>query len=263
LLMVDRRFVLSLLGLPGLMPVLSVHAEDRPVTVFAAASLKQVLEDVARAFKAQTGTSVVIVAAGSGELARQIEAGAPADLFIPADTVWMDWASERSLVRKESLRILAGNALVVIGPAGSAVLPPLGKGLSLTSVLGDSRLAMGDPRSVPAGRYAEAALKTLGAWDGVKDKIAATQNVRAALLLVERGEAALGIVYASDALAAGATVSLLGQFPANSHDAILYPAALTSTFASPAAPGFLDFLTHPVAQAIFEKAGFRKADAKP
>jgi molybdate transport system substrate-binding protein len=261
--MPDRRSVLSLLGQSLLLAAMPALAEDRPVNVFAAASLKQVLDEVGKLFKAQTGFSVVVVAAGSGELARQIEAGAPADLFIPADTIWMDWAAERRLVRQETQRIIAGNMLVLIGPPGTAALPPLMQGLSLKSLLGQERLAMGDPRSVPAGRYAEAALKALGAWDGIKDQIAATQNVRAALLLVERGEAPLGIVYASDAKVAGTSIAVLGQFPESSHEPIIYPAALTTESASPAAADFLEFLTQPAAQSAFAAAGFRPASPKP
>ena len=227
--------------------------EARPL-VFAAASLKGPLDEAVAAFEAESGIAVTISYAGSNALAKQIEEGAPADLFISADEAWMDDLAAKGLVRPESRADLLANELALIAPADSALTIAPAPGFALAAALGDGRLAMADPDAVPAGRYAKAALIALGVWDAVAPRIARTENVRAALALVAAGEAPAGIVYVTDARAEP-KVKTLGVFPAGSHPAILYPAALT-TAARPEAAAFLAYLRGPAATAIFAKAGF-------
>lgn len=238
-----------LLAVAPVMPALA------GTTVFAAASLKTALDAIARDYQARTGRSVTLSYAASSALARQIEAGAPADLFLSADLDWMDYLAGKDLIDPASRRTLLANRLVLIGPAGRAGTVVLDKGLDLRPLLGDDgRLAVGDVAAVPAGKYAKAALQGLGAWDGVADRLAQAENVRVALALVARGEAPLGIVYATDARAEPA-VRVLGSFPPGSHPDILYPVALTRT-AGAEARDFLLYLTGPQAQAIFTATGF-------
>lgn len=229
------------------------------VTVFAAASLKNALEQAAAVWTQDTGTKVVLSFAGSSALARQIDAGAPADLFISANEGWMDHLAAQGLIQTDSRVVLLGNRLVLIGPAGAAPLGPLGPGTDLAARLGTDRLALALTEAVPAGIYAKAALVHLGLWPQVADKTAPTDNVRAALALVALGETPLGVTYASDAVAQP-KVSVLATFPADSHPAIHYPAALISDKAQAAA--FLDFLQTPRAQAIFADAGFLIPEAE-
>ncbi len=259
--MPTRRLLLSAI-LAVAMP-LPALARAEVVTVFAAASLKNGLDAAARAFEAGTGTRVAISYAGSSALARQIEAGAPADLFLSADTDWMDHLAGKDLIRADSRINLLGNSLVLVGAQGvgapgvtgpldltpGAPLPAL-----LPELLGDGRMAVALTAAVPAGKYAKAALEHLGLWDGVKDRLAEAENVRAALALVARGEARLGIVYATDAKAEP-KVTVLATFPAGSHPPIVYPAALTRTAGAGAAE-FLRFLSSPAATAAFEAQGF-------
>jgi molybdate transport system substrate-binding protein len=193
--------------------------------------------------------------AASSALARQIENGAPADLFISADLDWMDYLAQRKLVRVDSRVNLVGNDLVLVAPAGRMLTLAIGPGFGLAAALGADRLAVGDPATVPAGRYAKEALTHLGVWSSVANRLAPAENVRAALLLVSRGETPLGIVYRTDALVDNG-VAIVGQFPASSHAAIVYPAALTST-SSPGAEGVLAFLRGAAAQMVFERMGFR------
>lgn len=253
------RFVIVLLAaaLALALPAASAAASagKRPV-IFAAASLKGPLDAVAAAFRAETGIQVVISYAGSNALARQIEQGAPAQLFISSDGAWMDYLGERALLAPESRRDLLANALVLVAPAASATRLTIAPGFDLGGALGTGRLAMADPQAAPAGKYARQALESLGAWEGVAGRLAPTGNVRAALALVALGEAPLGIVYATDAIAEPKVISL-GAFPAESHDPILYVAALTVT-AGPEAAAFLGFLRGAAAQAIFAGAGFAR-----
>ena len=184
------------------------------VTVFAAASLKNALDAQARRFEAATGKRVVIAYAGSNALARQIEAGAPADVFVSADTEWMDHVEARKLVVPGTRVDLVGNALVLVAPADSAVSVSIGPSFALAKALGAGRLAMANPDSVPAGKYGRRALESLGVWSSVERQVARADNVRAALALVSRGEAPLGIVYRTDALA-DPGVRIVGTFPAS------------------------------------------------
>lgn len=225
-----------------------------PVVVFAAASLQTVIDDLAPDIERATGTVIQPSYASSAALARQIESGAPAELFISADLEWMDYLEERHAIRAESRTNLLGNELVLIAPRAEPVALTIGPGFPLAQSLGNGRLAIAEPDSVPAGRYARAALTSLGVWDSVAGSLAPAENVRAALLLVSRGETPLGIVYRTDALA-DAGVVIVGTFPADSHPAIVYPIALTAT-ASERASGVVDALRDQNAQRVFERHGF-------
>lgn len=221
-------------------------------TVFAAASLKNALDDVA----SLSPMKPVISYGASSALAKQIESGAPAQLFISADLDWMDYLEQRKLLRDGTRRNILGNKLVLIAPVDSAVKIEIQPGFALARLLGDGRLATADPASVPAGKYTKAALEKLGVWDSVAGKLAPAENVRAALTLVARGETPLGTVYATDA-AVEAKVRVVAVFPDGLHPPIVYPAALTSTApASGAAADFLALLSSPAARKVFEKYGF-------
>jgi molybdate transport system substrate-binding protein len=224
------------------------------VLVFAAASLQTALDELVEPIRRATGVRMRVSYAASSALARQIESGAPADLFISADLEWMDYLAERRLIRTDSRLNLLGNRLVLIAPKAKPVALKIGPGFGLAAALGRDRLAIADPAAVPAGKYARAALTNLAVWDAVAGKIAAAENVRAALLLVSRGEAPLGIVYRTDAVA-DPTVVVVDTFPESTHPIIVYPAALTST-ASAAAGSVLAFLKTPAARAVFDKQGF-------
>lgn len=232
----------------------------RDVTVFAAASLKNALEAVAKAWTDETGHSVTMSFAGSSALARQIEAGAPADIFISANPGWMDHLAALGMIRTDTRVDLLSNRLVLIGPAGADPLGPLGPSTDLTTRLGPDRMAMALVQAIPAGIYGKAALVSLGLWPKVEDKIAQTDNVRAALALVALGEAPLGITYASDAQVQP-KVTVLARFPASSHPQILYPAALVNDSAALQAAAFLAFLQSENALDIFQVAGFSRPAA--
>lgn len=236
--------------------VIASPARADPI-VFAAASLREALDAAAQAWAKRSGSRPVISYAGSAALARQIEQGAPADVFVSADEDWMDWAGQRGLLRSGTRVRLAGNRLVLVAPAAA---PPSGlrlaPGVSLAAALGaDGRLALGEVASVPSGRYAKAALEALGAWPAIAGRLAQTENVRAALALVARGEARLGIVYATDARAEP-KVRVVDTFPESSHPAIVYPAAVTAAARSGRAQGFVDFLRSPEGLAVFAAHGF-------
>ena len=234
---------------------LAAPAQARDVVVFAAASLKNALDDAGAAWERETGRKPVISYAASNVLAKQIEAGAPADIFFSADLDWMDDAAAKGLIRPESRANLLGNALVLIAPKDSSLQVALRPGLDLGSLLGRERLAMAHAEAVPAGKYGRAALEHLGAWEGVKARLAQTENVRAALVLVARGEAPLGIVYRTDA-ASDPKVRIVATFPEGSHPPIVYPVALTRDSANPDAASFLAFLKSGRARPHFEKQGF-------
>jgi len=225
-------------------------AQARPLIVFAAASLKNALDEVA----ALAPSKPAISYAASSALARQIESGAPAQVFISADLAWMDYLEERKLLKAGTRRDLLGNRLVLIAPAGSTVATEIRPGFALAGLLGNNRLALGDPRHVPAGRYARAALQKLGVWDSVAAKLAPAENVRVALALVARNEAPLGIVYATDA-ASEPKVRTVAAFPDGSHPPIIYPVALTAN-ATDAAAAFVALLASPAARKAFVKHGF-------
>ncbi|MEA2884471.1 MAG: molybdate transport system substrate-binding protein [Bradyrhizobium sp.] len=231
-------------------------AQDKTLTVFAAASMKNALDDVDAAFTAKSGVKVVASYAASSALARQIEQGAPADVFASADTDWMDYAIGKKTVNEATRINLLGNAIVLIAPKDSRIdNVAIGPGFNLAKLAGDGRIATGDVKAVPVGKYAKAALEKLGAWAAAGPKFAFAENVRAALLLVSRGEATLGIVYSTDAKI-DPGVKIVGTFPADSHPAIIYPVAATAT-AKPEAADYLMFLRSSAAKAIFEKYGFK------
>lgn len=233
----------------------TARAEDRALVVFAAASLKNALDAAAADFTSVSGTRVSISYAASPTLAKQVEAGAPADVFISADLDWMDYLAERELIRAGTRRNLLGNTLVLIAPAEAPVELAIGPGFPLAAALGDSRLAIANTRAVPAGKYGKAALETLGVWPEVARRLAQADNVRAALALVAQGEAPLGIVYATDA-AAAPNVVVVGTFPAETHPKIVYPLAVTAASAHPAAEAFATFIASSKARGHFEKQGF-------
>ncbi len=239
-----------------LLAVPLTSASAATVTVFAAASLKESMDAQARQFESRTGDKVVVSYAASNALAKQIEAGAPADLFISADLEWMDYLDQRRLLAPSSRFTLLGNSLVLIAPAASKLTLKIERGFGLQSALGGERLAVANPDSVPAGKYAKSALVALGVWPSVQNQLARTENVRAALALVSRGEAPLGIVYSTDALA-DSGVRIVDTFPAATHPPILYPVAAVAGSSSPAAKPLLDFLRSPEAAATWRKYGFR------
>jgi molybdate transport system substrate-binding protein len=228
---------------------------DEPVTVFAAASLKNALDEASAAWTRETAKTTRISYAGSNALAKQIEAGAPADLFVSADLAWMDYAEKTGTIRSETRINLLRNAIVLVAPKGSTRKVALEPGVDLAKALAGGRLAMGNVEAVPAGKYGKAALEKLGAWDGVRTQVAQAENVRAALLLVARGEAPLGIVYATDA-ASEPGVEVVATFPEGSHPPIVYPAALTKESRNADAAAFLTYLRSPAARPFFERQGF-------
>ncbi len=222
--------------------------------MFAAASLTDVLQEIGAAFREETGIGTRFSFAASSALARQIEAGAPAQVFVSADVEWMDYVAHRGAIDLVTRRNVAGNALVLIAPADSSVKLEIAPGFALAAALGEGRLAVGDPAAVPAGRYAQAALSALGVWQQVADRLAPAENVRAALALVSRGEAPLGIVYRTDAKV-DPGVRVVGEFPAGTHPPIVYPAARIA--GGPESAGtFVAYLVGDKAQAIFAKHGF-------
>jgi len=231
------------------------QAAQRTLTVFAAASLADVFEDVGKAYTAQTRQAVRFSFAASSVLAKQIESGAPADVFASADEEWMDYLARRNLIQASTRRDVVTNVLVLVAPANSRVKLRIAPGFALAAALGErGRLATGDPASVPVGKYAKAALTRLGVWASVENRLVPADNVRTALNFVARGEAPLGIVYATDALA-DKHVRVVDRFPAQTHERIAYPAAAMASAPADGA-AFVNFLASKTAQAIFEKAGF-------
>ena len=236
------------------LPLAAAHADD--VTVFAAASLKNALDDVAAAYKEETGKTVVISYAASSALAKQIEEAAPADIFFSADLAWMDYLEERDLIMKDTRHTLLGNEIVLVAPADSTATLTVAKGMDFSAALGpDGRLAMANVDSVPAGKYGKAALEWLGVWDAVAPRVVQADNVRAALAFVATGEAPLGIVYQTDANSEP-KVRVVGAFPADSHPPILYPAAMIATSTNPEARAFFDFMRSDAATPAYQKQGF-------
>ena len=246
-----RRAVLLALWLAA-----SSLARADTITVFAAASLKEALDSVAGAFQRKSPDRVVISYAGSNVLARQIENGAPAALFISADTEWIDYVEKRRVTVPNSRRELLGNELVLIAPAASRVSLGLVPGVALGTALQGKRLAIANPEAVPAGKYARLSLMALGAWSAIEKQLAPVDNVRAALLLVARGEAPLGVVYRTDALAEP-RVRIVDTFPPRTHPPIVYPMVRVKRGDSPAAAAFAEYLVSPEALGQFERYGFR------
>jgi len=239
----------------GLTLAWSARAQERDLLVFAAASLKNALDDVDAQYKKETGRRVVVSYASSPALAKQIGAAAPADVFISADLDWMDYLAERGLIKPDTRVNLLGNRLVLIAPAGERRDVTIGQNFPLATLLGDGRLAMADPDSVPAGKYGRAALERLGVWASVQARVARAENVRAALALVSRGEAPFGIVYQTDA-AADPKVKIAGFFPEDTHPPITYPAAVLASSQNPEAGAYLKYLRSPAARPLFERQGF-------
>ena len=256
--MIHSRPLRLLAGL-ALAGLLGAAASAGEVTVFAAASLKTAMDEIEPTYEAATGDALAVSLAGSSALARQIQQGAPADVFISANPGWMDQLQEDGLIAAGTRRDLLRNALVLIAHGETAKVE-IGPGFDLAGLLGEGRLAMALVDAVPAGIYGKAALTSLGLWESVKDHVAQADNVRAALRLVSSGEAPYGITYATDAVADDA-VTVAGTFPAGSHPPIIYPAALIAGRDTPAARRFLDYLEGPEARAAFERQGFVVVDA--
>ncbi|HMA70203.1 MAG TPA: molybdate ABC transporter substrate-binding protein [Xanthobacteraceae bacterium] len=231
------------------------QAQRPNLLVFAAASLKTAVDEINTQWHERTGKRATISYAASSALAKQIEQGAPADVFISADEDWMDFLAQRKLVRPETRSDLVGNRLVLISPKGANLQVDIVTGFPLASLLANGRLAMANTDAVPAGKYGRAALEALGIWESVKGRIAQAENVRAALLLVSRGEAPLGIVYESDAVS-DAGVVRVGVFPEHTHPPITYPIAVTAVSTKPDAYAFVEMLKSPQARAVFKKEGF-------
>jgi molybdate transport system substrate-binding protein len=244
-----------LLALCLLLAPLAARAQE--LTVFAAASLTDAMKDVSAQWAKDGHQPLRLSFGASSTLARQIEQGAPVNLFASADEKWMDYLADKKLIVADTRKDLLGNDLVLVVPADKPQHITIGPGFDLLGLLGpNGRIATGDPAHVPVGLYAEQALKKLGMWDAVQPRLARTDDVRAALLLVERGEAPAGIVYATDA-AVSKGVMVAGVFPANSHDPVSYPFAVIKAGDTPEARALMTFLAGPDARAIFDKRGFK------
>lgn len=238
----------------GTLPARAAGAPPRPLLVFGASSLTNVLDEIGAAYTRETGQVVKFSYAASSVLAKQVEAGAKADVFFSADTEWMDYLQSRNLVDKSTRQELLGNRLVLVAPVASEVQLKISPNFPLAATLGKGRLATGDPDSVPVGKYARTALTSLGVWNDVADKLVRAENVRSALAFVARGEAPLGIVYETDAKV-DKNVRVVDVFPANSHLPITYPVAATID-AQPGAAKFVPYLRGETAAAAFKKYGF-------
>ena len=254
-----RSFSALLLIAVSLAPTAARAQDDAGLTVFAAASLKEALDDAAAAYRKQTGVPVRVSYAASSALARQIEQGAPADVFFSADLEWMDYLQQRNRLDVATRRSLLGNRLVLIAPRASKAQVDLKRPATLLAALGDGRLAVGQTRTVPAGKYAKASLESLSLWNGVRPRLAESESVRAALMLVARGETPLGIVYASDAKAEPG-VRVVATFPEDSHPPIVYPVAALRGARAAQAARFVQWLASPAADALFTKRGFTVKD---
>lgn len=254
-LLARPAFALVLLALAMAPPRLGAAEAAAPLTVFAAASLKESMDDAAAAYQQATGIPVRVSYAASSTLARQVEAGAPADVFFSADLDWMDELAKQDLLRAQTRRNLLGNDLVLVAPADSTAKVDMHAPQGIAAALGsDGRLAVGKTDSVPAGKYARASLESLGIWTTLQPRLAESDSVRSALLLVSRGQAPLGIVYGSDAKA-DPGVRVVAVFPASSHDPIIYPVAALKN-GDPRAAALVAWLAGPQARAIFERRGF-------
>jgi molybdate transport system substrate-binding protein len=251
-----RLFIASvLLLLLGSAWSIAARAQDAKLVIFAAASLKDALDEVNTAYQREKGQETATSYGASPTLAKQIEAAAPADVFISADLDWMDYLAKKNLIKPETRANLLGNQLVLIAPVNSGDKLTIAPNFPLAQALGNGRLAIADPNGVPAGKYGKAALESLGVWASVADRLAPAENVRATLALVSRGEAPLGIVYRTDANS-DKGVQIVGTFPENTHPPIVYPIAVVAASTNPGAPGYVAFLKSPTARPIFEKQGF-------
>lgn len=240
------------LGVASLLPA---AAGADQITVFAAASMKNAMDEISARFAAETGDTATVSLAGSSALARQIQQGAPADVFISANPDWMDRLEEDGLIDPESRFDLLNNAIVLIAFGRDAAPVEIAPGMDLAGLLGEGHLAMALVDAVPAGIYGKAALDTLGIWQAVAPKVAQADNARAALALVSAGEAPMGIVYATDA-AADDNVTVVGTFPAGTHPPIVYPAAAVAASDNPLNARFLAYLRGPAAREAFARQGF-------
>ncbi len=239
----------------ALAPPSAAKAEAGNVVVFAAASLKNALDDINAQWQRETGKKAVISYGASSALAKQVEAAAPVDIFVSADIAWMEDVARKGLIRPETRKDLLGNEIVLVAAKDSSVQMKIEPNFALAKSLGEGRLAMANTDSVPAGKYGKAALQKLGVWDSVSGKIAEAEDVRAALALVSRGEAPLGIVYQTDA-AADPNVRIVAGFPTDSHPPIIYPVAVLASSTNPDAVAFLDYIESAKAKPLFEKQGF-------
>jgi len=244
----------ALLCVTAWSPVNAAEKQKPELLVFAAASLTNVLGELSPAFEKKSGVTVKLSFAASSALARQIESGAAADVFVSADQEWMDYLQTRDLLDQKSRRDLVGNHLVLIAPADSTVSLKIGPNLPLLAALGKGRLSTGDPDTVPVGKYARAALTSLGVWEAIEPKLVRAENVRSAMMFVSRGEAPLGIVYATDALV-DSKVRVVDTFPDDTHAPITYPAAATKN-AKPQAAAYLKYLNSAGAREMWKKFGF-------
>ena len=244
----------ALLALFALLALAGPTAAQAPLNALAAASLKEVMDAQGEAFTRAGGPPVRFSYAASSTLARQVEAGAPADLFVSADSDWMDYVAMKGLIDPASRRDLVTNSLALIAPRSSKIALRAELGMPLAAALGTGRLSMAGPE-VPAGRYGRAALQSLGVWDSVSGRLALADNVRGALMFVSRGEAPLGIVYDTDAKA-DPGVRIVAMFPSGSHPKIVYPGAMLKSSRNPAAARFMAFLKTPAGAAIFRRYGF-------
>ena len=273
LLNTTRRALLPLAAVAAFgvyfFPILAAYADDQSKSStaaatattkgpleFAAASLKNALDAVNAAWLKDTGKEAVPSYAASSALAKQIEQGAPADIFISADEDWMNYLADKKLIKPDTRFDLLGNTLVLIAPKDSKILTKIAQGFQLAELLGDGYLAMGNTDSVPAGKYGKAALTKLGVWDAVKGKVAQADNVRAALKLVSTGETPLGIVYGTDAKS-DPNVKVIDIFPEGTHPPIIYPAAIVASSTNADAPALLAYLKSEAAQSIFKDQGFK------
>jgi molybdate transport system substrate-binding protein len=242
------------LGVPHSLVTAKPNTKSDAIIVFAAASLSPALQILGPQFTSNTGIVVTLSYAASSQLARQIEAGAPADMFLSADEEWMDYLERRALIQPTTRHDVVGNHLVLVAPSKSHIVLTVSPHFRLAQALGHERLAMGEPLSVPVGRYAKAALISLGVWDQVSDHILPADNARTALMYVEREEAALGIVYGSDAHSSK-SARIVATFPDDTHSAIRYPMALTQ-HAHPNATRWLNYLRGTEARRVFQEQGF-------
>ncbi len=258
--MFDGRLLL-LCGLLIALPARAADSAAAAVTVFAAASLTNAVQDLGDGFSKSSGVPVKLSFAASSALARQIESGAPADVFFSADLDWMDYLAAHGLIRPDTRRDVIGNRLVLIAPASSLLKLTIAPHFGLAAALGKGRLATGDPDSVPVGRYARSALMSLDVWSQVADRLIRADNVRAALAYVASGEAPLGIVYETDALLEK-NVRTVDVFPAETHAPITYPIALTRN-GSPAAAKFVAYVLSPAGDAVFKQYGFTSLLGEP
>jgi len=250
-----RVFVIGAIAAAVFITMAPASAQTQDILVFGAASLKNALDDANARYQRKTGGKIVVSYGASSTLAKQLESGAPADIFISADLDWMDYVAQRKLIKPETRANFLGNKLVLIAPGESKVTLTIGPNFPLAQALGGGRLAMADPAFVPAGKYGKASLEALGVWNSVSDKIAPAQDVRTALTYVSRGEAPLGIVYQTDA-AADKGVKVVGAFPDGTHPPIIYPMAVTAASNNPGVGAYMSFLKSSEARSAFESQGF-------